>query len=216
MANNTNPTNLQREKKNHFSFCKCHNCRPDITEAFLDKEVCKECGFYVAREGHRPKHEVIGNKGKFIEACSHYTHPPTDTTNVKSNLHQSSDTCKSELTSDTTVDKWGEKIYGAQALPCCKVCQCDNGAGKKIWCACHRRQIREVLSHSLQQAREDNDKKWRERIEKAKLYPSGKCPFCNPPKGRSVSTNMLHPAGADEHVHYYNKALSDLLTKGGE
>ncbi len=33
-----------------------------------------------------------------------------------------------------------EEIFGAKALPCCKVCACDNG--KKIWCACHRKQIK--------------------------------------------------------------------------
>lgn len=26
---------------------------------------------------------------------------------------------------------------------CCKVCQCENG--KKIWCACHRKQLKDIL-----------------------------------------------------------------------
>ena len=40
-----------------------------------------------------------------------------------------------------------KKIFGANSLPCCKVCQCENG--KKIWCACHRKQIEEAINNNF-------------------------------------------------------------------
>ncbi len=43
----------------------------------------------------------------------------------------------------TTTDLFDELINKI-ADNCCKVCQCENG--KKMWCACHRKQIKNHIS----------------------------------------------------------------------
>ena len=48
--------------------------------------------------------------------------------------------------------KWEEKLFGITGLFCCKVCQCQNG--KKLWCACHRKQIQKVIQQERQEERE--------------------------------------------------------------
>lgn len=53
-------------------------------------------------------------------------------------------------------EDWEAELFGGNSLPCCKVCQCDNG--KKIWCACHRKQIKDVISKVYQRGREEERK----------------------------------------------------------
>ncbi len=37
-----------------------------------------------------------------------------------------------------------ENLVKDEGMPCCPVCACSNG--KKIWCACHRKQLRTLLA----------------------------------------------------------------------
>jgi len=45
-----------------------------------------------------------------------------------------------------------DKLCGADCFPCCKVCACE--IGKKMWCACHRKQLFNAIQEALQSQRE--------------------------------------------------------------
>ena len=56
--------------------------------------------------------------------------------------------------------RFDKELMSANSLPCCKVCQCENG--KKIWCSCHRKQLKQHLADELARERE----RIKERAEK--------------------------------------------------
>ena len=61
---------------------------------------------------------------------------------------------------DKVIEQLIKKFIDA---PCCKVCACENG--KKIHCACHRKQLKDLLKEQ----REDILKKLKERFSEE--YP---------------------------------------------
>lgn len=52
----------------------------------------------------------------------------------------------------TWEEEFDEKLMNSNSMPCCRVCQCENG--KKIWCACHREQLKYFIRKTLQAERE--------------------------------------------------------------
>lgn len=49
-----------------------------------------------------------------------------------------------QIKSSLAEEDWEEELFGAESLICCDVCACLNG--KKIWCSCHRKQIKSVIA----------------------------------------------------------------------
>jgi len=85
-----------------------------------------------------------------------------------------------------TIDKIVEELM---KMECCKVCQCENG--KRIWCTCHRKQIKT----SLQKVK---DKEREEIVEMAE----------------GMTRKLLGSVKKnDEWRSIYNTALYDLITK---
>lgn len=49
-----------------------------------------------------------------------------------------------------SLEEQVEELCKTDSFPCCKVCQCDDtkkmwSYGKKMWCACHREQLKQAL-----------------------------------------------------------------------
>ena len=81
--------------------------------------------------------------------------------------------------------------------PCCKVCQCENG--KKIWCACHRKQIKSFIEKELQAERE--------RIEET-LERMNTC-VCN--GGFMKRFNAWHRSDCKLKNKTYTQALTEAM-----
>lgn len=73
---------------------------------------------------------------------------------------------------DISVDCKCEKLMGDKekasselvnliANNCCKVCACENG--KKVWCACHRKQIDEALHLAREEGKDKGRQEERKR-----------------------------------------------------
>lgn len=80
-----------------------------------------------------------------------------------------------------------EKItkFVLYSLPCCKVCQCENG--KRMHCACHKKQLYDFISQTRQEVIEE-------------IYTSG-----------MIADGMYDPRRVVAYVdHLHRKLLEDL------
>jgi len=122
--------------------CSCHKSDPICN---LDKKCCRE---YQS------------------EKCECYCHKmgmSDETQKGCKNCPQE----QAEGSKDAVTEGWEERfdeMINEVANNCCKVCQCVNG--KKIWCACHRKQIKDFIKTTREEAKEEERARLREWAEK--------------------------------------------------
>ena len=94
------------------------------------------------------------------------------------------------------INKKVEEIVNG--LPCCKVCQCENG--KKIWCACHRKQIKSAMEEVMRESK-------REILDKYdKIFNPSKeeCLKCGKPMIQDLESKVFGTDRWDEHTYKYD------------